>query len=107
MGQLSEYSAEEREIITGDTAPKPSKRAQAMAESAIDGEGLGPEVIERIARGMDKAIEEGRQGGLQDTATEARNEAIYLRKYLDDRHQADGAAKVLHRIEKLLEAQNA
>lgn len=71
---------EGRRIIAGGKMAEPNERDKQLAQSAIDGEGLGPEVLDRIeravARGREEAghhdahvIEKHRHGGDRDGET--------------------------------------
>ena len=57
---LSECDAIEREILTGGKMLEITDKDRQLARSATDGEGLGPEVLERIERAVAKGREEGR-----------------------------------------------
>lgn len=51
--------------------PEPSDRSMELARSTTDGEGIGPEVVDRIARAIDRGREEGRNEILQYVAAQA------------------------------------
>lgn len=58
--------------------------------------------VRYLAEFRAQAREEGREEGLGEARTIAFSEAIYLRKHLDDQHQADGAERVEKRLTALL-----